>query len=344
MIHLRARVLNATALIPFLALFAAGLLASCRSEPTQTATPAAVDLPTAATGAAAGTAPAAGSTSGLPEIALTPAEMAERLAEAMAKPPKMRMVAEIKMDTEMQMLGQTVGTQMTMDTEQWNDGDGRSRTEAVTSTDVDMGGMGGAPAASVAETKSTVVSDGETTSVWIGAPIDGWFEAKQADLMRQEQSPERNAQWIQKILGEVVGKYDIQLQGTDTVAGRQVYIATAKPKSAADKGRINPMMTIEAVELAVDAETWQVLRLDLDGGVDLGAALSMMASGPSGTPAAGDAAGSPSGKVHMAMEASEVDYDPDLPEDLFTFTPPPGAKKIEMPAGGGMFNPLGGGR
>jgi outer membrane lipoprotein-sorting protein len=342
MIHLRARVLNATALIPFLALFAAGLLASCRSEPTQTATPAAVDLPTAATGAAAGTAPAAGSTSGLPEIALTPAEMAERLAEAMAKPPKMRMVAEIKMDTEMQMLGQTVGTQMTMDTEQWNDGDGRSRTEAVTSTDVDMGGMGDMPAAS--ETKSTVVSDGETTSVWIGAPIDGWFEANQADLMQKDLSPEGNAQWIQKMLGEVVGKYDIQLQGTDTVAGREVYVAIAKPKSADDKGHINPMMTIEAVELAVDAETWQVLRMELDGGVDLTAALAMMASGPSGTPAAGDTAGSPSGKVHMAMEATEVDYDPDLPEDLFTFTPPPGAKKIEMPAGGGMFNPLGGGR
>lgn len=347
MIQLGRTARTAPVLVPCLALLAAVLLAGCRGDPAPTAAPApAADLPTAASGATGGTASAAGAPSDLPEIALTPAEIAERLAEAMAKPPKMHMVAETKMKTEMNMLGEAFTTTMVTSTEQWNDGAGRMRAESDTSMEMLSGGMGDVTGVTNAESimKGLAVSDGETARVWVGPPIDGWFETKQSDLKQQGLSPERNVQWVQTMLAEIVDKYDIQLQGTDTVAGREVYVATATPKSADDKARINPMMTIDAVELAVDAETWQLLRLEIDGAMDLGAALSMMASGPSGTPEVGSAAGSPLGKVHMAMEATEVDFSPELPEDLFTFTPPPGAKKIEMPMGGGMFNPLGGGR
>jgi len=339
---------SSSMLVPALAI----LLAACQGAAAPTAAPVGeATSPTAGgppVAPAVSTAAAGADPSG--HVVPTAGEIARRLGDAMAKPPKMRMVNQTKVDTVASILGRSATNATTVTSEQWSDGTGRTRAESTLTMDVHVGGGDATPimppGAGTREAKTVTVSDGETLWVSMGGPMNVWFETDLTELVRQNgAAPDMNAQWVGTLLKDMLGKYSITYQGNETVAGRAAYTLAAVPKAPDAKARLSMMMTIDRLDLAVDAETWQVLRMNIDGGTDFGAALAAArgraGGGAPATRAAGNATST--GSLHVEMRATEVDYTPVLSEDLFTFVPPPGARKMDFPSRGGSFRPPRGG-
>ncbi len=89
--------------------------------------------------------------------------------------------------------------------------------------------------------------------------------------------------------------------GTEEVAGRRAHKLHALPKPG--QATESFLGTPGEATLWVDAETWQTLKMEIDR----------------------------EGGEHMSWVVREIEYDPNLPDDLFTFVPPEGARRAEAP-------------
>lgn len=105
---------------------------------------------------------------------------------------------------------------------------------------------------------------------------------------------------MRKMVEQLLQSTDLTYQGSEQVASRTTYKLHATPKPQASHA---PLAAIKDATLWVDSKTWQVLKQD----ADLGAG------------------------GHMSMAFRSIEYNPTLPDSLFTFTPPAGAKKMDMP-------------
>lgn len=101
-----------------------------------------------------------------------------------------------------------------------------------------------------------------------------------------------------RMVEQMLESTDVSYLGSGEVAGRETQELKLVPREGEDNlGFIPGEMVI-----SVDSETWYLLKMEIKS----------------------DQFGS------MMMEYREIEFNPDFPPDIFTFTPPEGAKELEM--------------
>ncbi len=140
-----------------------------------------------------------------------------------------------------------------------------------------------------------LVSDG--TTMWMYMPESKrYMKMNLSQFQAQRPSPEGMSAQLRDLVQQALDTMSFTYLGTEEVAGRKAYKLRAKPKAGMEDK--SPFGGGE-VTLWVDTERWEVLGME------------SRAEG-----------------MGFGWKVKEIEYEVEIPDDLFTFTPPPDAQPL----------------
>ena len=172
-------------------------------------------------------------------------------------------------------------------------------------------------------TAMLMVSDGKKEWTFSESLPDYYFERDLTESGASSDSADEQFQMVREISKIIVAQYDIHYEGQIEVAGRPAFSLSATPKNPSSKGKYMGFY-INTLNFAADTQTWQILSLHMVSRTELPRNMA----DADGTSTAGTAAHRSLMQMQIDMTTKEFDPNPNLPDELFIFVPPPGAKKL----------------
>lgn len=275
------------------------------------------------------------------------AAIADRVIAAAQNPRPTHIVSASQLTMTMALPGADALTmRVALDAEQWTRDAQHVRSEMTTRLSLDAGGAVDGPAAMIAGLFASLGDEGyRSTTVRNGSLVSShetmmntFSSIDLAELPADAQSPTQaeTADMIRKIVRDIAAGYLLNPLADREVAGRPAFALAIVPRNADAPRPVFYALRIQNGELVVDKETYDVLALEGEGFIDLGAAAAQVRAEGADGPMAGMGRAFEGGfggrpiPVAYRMTVTAIEVDPELPDALFDFSPPEGATRIDV--------------